>query len=107
MFSLPSVLTVVSAVLYFKEKFHGIIIKYFGMMVVEHILLVFRYFLILPIDCDTFPLVSTKYPVVVVIEKSILYHAITPHIGNFPIIGEPQGFISFFLQHSWSRNAAF
>ena len=104
-FLLAPVLAVVAAVLYLKEQFHSIVIKYFRVVVRENILLVSGNLFVFSVDGHSFSFVGSKYAVMIIIKESIFHHAITPQIGNFSAIGQPQSLEAFLLQHGRRRDA--
>ncbi len=99
MFSLAPVLAVMAAVLHLKEQLHGIVIKYFRVVVRENILLVSGNLFVFTVDGHPLSFVGSQYPVMIIVKERIFYHAVAPHMGDFPVIGQAQGLVAFLLQH--------
>ncbi len=98
-FPLAPVLAVMAAVLHLKEQLHGIVIKYFRVVVRENILLISGNLFVFSVDGHSLSFVGSQYPVMIIVKESIFHHAIAPHMGDFPVIGQAQSFVAFLLQH--------
>ena len=98
-FFLAPVLAVMAAVLHLKEQLHGIVIKYFRVVVRENILLVFGNLFVFAVDGHPLSFVGSQYPVMIIVKERIFYHAVAPRMGDFPVIGQAKGLAAFLLQH--------
>ena len=105
MFPLAPVLAVMAAVLHLKEQLHGIVIKYFRVVVRENILLISGNLFVFSVDGHSLSFVGSEYAVMIIIKESIFHHTVTPHIGNFPVIRQPQSLEALLLQHGRRRDA--
>ena len=63
----------------------------------ENILLISGNLFVFSVDGHSLSFVGSEYAVMIIIKESIFHHTITPHIGNFPVIWQPQGLITLLL----------